>query len=388
MLGPYFNAPIVCRGWQHWCTLRVYQDIEMNNTCNFSTLFEHVSIEHVEKLDLRNYIGAVDLGVLRKMKALKKLFFNESYKYTDELAETLLPLNSLEELDLGEFGGLTDGGAKSLSKLNLRKLIANNCIQITDEGFRFLCNSQLEDLSVSDCNVTDEGLRSLDGNDRMRSLRLSYCNVTRDGLLAISKSKSLVSLDLECCNVGNDGTLEIIGKMKGLEKLSIGFSRSVTDANVIFLEGLQNLRSLDIRTCDISDEGLKTVSKLVTLEELFLAGCERVTDVGLGLLNNLRNIQALSISSCAITDNGVYMLAKTMPKLEWLSLKRCKVTNTSMNTLSELEKLRVLKITDCDVNGDGLEMLRKSKSLRKVFANKKTLRGFAMSTFDVEIDMD
>ena len=64
----------------------------------------------------------------------------------------------------------------------------------------------------------------------------------------------------------------------------------------------------------ITNAGLIYLKDLINLKNLSLRGCKRITDAGLVHLKGLTNLQTLYLSGCEnITDTGVDELQKALP---------------------------------------------------------------------------
>ncbi|HEX5399769.1 MAG TPA: hypothetical protein VFY06_12065, partial [Verrucomicrobiae bacterium] len=165
-------------------------------------------------------------------------------KTDDELLAKLKALPKLRELDIEATKFITPQGLAHLAELPaLEKLklyaVNEGAARLGDAALNVVSQIQtLRDLSVKECGVTDDGMRSLEG-------------------------------------------------MTQLTALSLG-GNQITDVGVKFLAGLTNLQQLDLSQTmwvqshmQISDEGLKYLSNLTALRDLSLGGLANVTDDGL-----------------------------------------------------------------------------------------------------------
>jgi Leucine-rich repeat (LRR) protein len=92
------------------------------------------------------------------------------------------------------------------------------------------------DLTLSKCQVGDDGLKPLVGMLRLRSLTLSDTQVTRKGLETIKKFTELQVLDMTNCPLLDDGDLKHFLDLPQLMTLILG-GTSVT------AEGMGRLRA-------------------------------------------------------------------------------------------------------------------------------------------------
>jgi hypothetical protein len=86
----------------------------------------------------------------------------------------------------------------------------------------------------------------------------------------------------------------------------------VTDAELVRLRALPQLRSLYLRGSQVTDAGLVCLPGLTRLEELSLANT-RVSDAGLTHLRALTQLRTVNLRNTQVTDAGVAELQKALP---------------------------------------------------------------------------
>ena len=137
-----------------------------------------------------------------------------------------------------------------------------------------------------------------------------------------------------------------------------GFGRrNVTDADLLHLKSLSQLRSLDLDSTEVTDAGIEHLKGLNRLESLNLDGTE-VTDAGIEHLQGLTELQELNLRATRVTDAGLVHL-KGLSRLEYLDLSWTEVTDAGMKHLEGLNRLRELLLRYNLVTDAGLEDLRK-----------------------------
>ena len=128
-----------------------------------------------------------------------------------------------------------------------------------------------------------------------------------------------------------DSYLDYVKKHAGLEALTLG---DVSDAALVFLRRLVNLRSLSLGLTKITDAGLVHLQGLSSLENLNLFSTE-ITDRGLHYLRELANLTDLGLSYTQITDRGLICLHE-LASLTNLDLSSTGVTAGSAEALSRV----------------------------------------------------
>ncbi|NQU23551.1 MAG: M48 family metalloprotease, partial [Candidatus Nealsonbacteria bacterium] len=107
--------------------------------------------------------------------------------------------------------------------------------------------------------------------------------------------------------------------LKGMTELRmLSLARThITDAGLVHLRGLTDLRELRLQNTRIGDAGLAHLSGLTKLEWLELTGTQ-VSNTGLMHLKGLTNLKSLFLGETQVTDEGIGNLQKALPN--------CKIT--------------------------------------------------------------
>jgi internalin A len=91
----------------------------------------------------------------------------------------------------------------------------------------------------------------------------------------------------------------------------------ITDAGLMQLESLTQLRSLSLWTRDVTDTGLTHLKGLTELQILKLWET-KVTDAGLVNLKGLSKLQVLDLAGSKVTNAGIKDLQKALPNC-WIN---------------------------------------------------------------------
>jgi hypothetical protein len=196
---------------------------------------------------------------------------------------------------------------------------------ITDDaGLAEADLSRARRLDLCGSKVTDAGLAHLRGLSQLKSLDLSYTQVTDEGLAHLEDLENLAELRLggEASHVGDkitDRGIHHLRKMNKLTKLSIGGTKASNDSVAVIL-GMPRMTHLEVWQTGVNDEGLADLAKLTTLEHLDVAGVwiprrKAVTDAGLVHLRGLENLKYLNLYDTPVTDDAVEALTRARPQL-------------------------------------------------------------------------
>ena len=130
----------------------------------------------------------------------------------------------------------------------------------------------------------------------------------------------------------------------------------VTNADLVMLKDLKELRILDLRLTHIGDGGVANLRDLKKLQTLNLFRSE-LTDKGLAYLRKLTSLQTLLIGGTKVTDAGLANL-RNMQELKKLSLFQTQVTDAGVPHLKRLSKLETLLISGSGITESGTRELQ------------------------------
>jgi hypothetical protein len=125
--------------------------------------------------------------------------------------------------------------------------------------------------------------------------------------------RPVVTVDVHGSDV-SDGWLARLEGLGQLRQLNLA-ATPITDAGLTHLRGLTELRGLNLAGTRITDAGLANLSGLTNLEELGLAGTG-VTDAGLAHLKGLKRLARLNIFGTKVTEAGERGLKEALPAVE------------------------------------------------------------------------
>lgn len=136
---------------------------------------------------------------------------------------------------------------------------------------------RLKNLSLVDTDLTDDGLKDLEGLSSLLVLNLARTRIGDDGLQHLRGLPNLRRIDLSDTLVTGQG-LRHLSDLAGLQDLTLSRTH-VCDAGLIELNRCRGLRQLDLTGTEITDAGLEHLQGLTSLMELWL-GDTKTTPVG------------------------------------------------------------------------------------------------------------
>ncbi|QIV96660.1 leucine rich repeat (LRR) protein [Allofrancisella inopinata] len=413
-------------------------------------------INNLPKLEFLNVLGCNNISIamlnstIRLRPRLLSLKSDMSI-YKDDFNTVDLSYSKLPLSDVIERVNLFLKLKRKINKLNLE---GNNIKQFQLKSIISLLNSSeicqsLKSLNLSGCEIDDKGLEvitkelthlktlilagytagsfleGLFANGRMPNLRtlvLADCNMEVDMVVAsriTQKFQNLESLDLSGCRISDKG-LEIIAKglihlktlilancdmasindgllaiggMSNLRTLVLADCNMEVDTMVAscITQKFQNLESLDLSGCRISDKGLEIIAKgLICLKTLILANCDMASiNDGLLAIGKMSNLESLNFSSCGegINDNVIYYIARTLPNLKLLNIAYCKITEQGVKTITnKLKGLSSLNLSGSNISEmDARSLARQLNCLKLLdLSNCQNINDKILGTFTKE----
>jgi len=312
--------------------------------------------------------------------------------------EHLKDVTSLTTLRLGNTM-VSGTGLENLKMLRKLQVLDLNNTPLTDAGLANLSSlTQLTSLDLSNTPVTDAGMVHLTTLAELRHLNLQGTKVKVGGLKELASLKKIEKLYLSDVAV-TDETLRALGESGllppwvngrgNINQLDMS-NTPVTDAALVYLKTLTNLRVLNLNGTKVTVAGLKELAPLTNLaikldlpmtdetlrvlrdngvlpqwlsgrgigNNLVLAGTQ-VTEAGLKELMVLNNLVILDLSKMQISDAGLVHL-KTLTSLRVLNLNGTKVTIAGLKELASLKNLQTLNLDGVPVSDDALRALREN----------------------------
>ena len=141
-----------------------------------------------------------------------------------------------------------------------------------------------------------------------------------------------------------------------LEELELSHNESVADAQLVYLNPLNNLKTVYLYRTQIEGPGLIHLSGLNQLEHLAL-GRSRLGDEGLEHISRIRGLISLRLDNTKVTDSAVARLAK-LQNLETLTLNNTDITDKSLTSLQNLKRLKQLGLAGTRITPEGAQRIK------------------------------
>lgn len=184
-------------------------------------------------------------------------------------------------------------------------------VRVPDDLDEWGPNEVIGQLIITGDQFTNRSLRSLDGK-QILSLSIEAVNVTNAGLIHLTKVKNLRELRLWAPGVDDDG-LQILAKIERLERLDLE-GTNVSGIGLTSVSSLPRLGHLTLgpRT---QEQELQQLEAFPSLEELDLRACSQLTDACVDSLVQLRSLRVLWIPK-QLSETGRKALRKALTECQ------------------------------------------------------------------------
>lgn len=285
---------------------------------------------------------------------------------------------------------LVDEEVSRLRRMSRLEVLAMPETKLGDRGLAALHGLPLQVLSLAGLPEIDaKALSPFAEKGTLRDLALGFDGIPEAAVAALSRIRSLESLDLTVQQWRDGSTagklaaltglkslglswapldaLEWLGDLPALRRLNLhqgtrgrslsGVERapaleelsvpdsSITDEMLEPLEGAGRLRALDLKSAQMSGEGLVHLQGLNGLTHLNLFNCVSITDEGIETLVRLPAVEELNLGSCVFPYEDE---------------QTCGLTDRAAARLSELRTLRHLGIAGNRVRPETAAGLREA----------------------------
>jgi Leucine-rich repeat (LRR) protein len=267
-------------------------------------------LSHLRWLSLRTgRIWGPGLAELVNLPRLERLCIHGTSPISDRHLQYLEGLTHLKSLTLwGVADTLTDASLVSISKLkNLEELyFIITMPKFTPAGVACLKNlKNFKKVDFAQAWAGPQGAEHGDEVARQLADMPGLESIQGISFLSAEGMKTLATMrNLKCVHValkdrfqnyhGPTGVSYLAGLSK-LEELALTGSQCLSDADLVHLESLGNLRDLLVGFTGVTDRGLASLGKLRRLEHLTINTDSAVSKRGLNELNGLTNLQMLSV---------------------------------------------------------------------------------------------
>ncbi len=247
---------------------------------------------------------------------------------------------------------------------------------------------ELEKLQLSYGGMKDADLALIAGLTRLEHLSLSTSvargphpgpSITDAGLVALEPLHNLRFLQISGENdITNAGLVHLAGLTR-LETLTLQGKGVTSLGSLRPLVGLTSLSVgvTDSRNPGVDDAGAAAIADLLSLKMVHL-GSKSFTDIGLTHLHALPKLSYLNLSSSGVTDAGVAGLV-AFPKLKYVFLGSTALTDAGLAALVKRPGLATIDVTWTKVTPEGIAAARAALPGTTILPRSNSTPGVGMT---------
>lgn len=287
------------------------------------------SLTQLRALSLMDDLWAVDddlFLILRELTPLRALEIHE----TMLTEQGLKHLDTLTQLRHLQFDYLSGEGLRHIAKIPSLRVLRLFWANISrGRDFAPLADLPiLEELVLHNLKLNGAALRHLSGISSLRKLSLDQ-QLNPAALKQLGQMTQLEELNLWITDPPKSEWLLHLTPLQ-LRSLSLK-STDLSGSGIHHLAQLQNLEGLDVRRCDLNDQDLEMLGQIEGLKDLHLQG-NRINGEALKHLIPLTSLEMLSLDETRVDDSAIPFL-KQLPNLKWLGLRKTAITKKGATAL-------------------------------------------------------
>lgn len=171
--------------------------------------------------------------------------------------------------------------------------------------------------------------------------------------------RELVCIELVRCAALTDTDLvEDVQNLHQLHYLDLGECSQLTDAGLVSLAGLRELKVLHLYKCKFTGQGLAHLRAVPNLVGLNLWECRNLVETQLVYLDQFQKLQWLSLCDTCVTHEGLFHVGRLI-SLKKLNLSWCRrLRDPALVHLQGLANLRELDLRHTQVTAGGVQTVQ------------------------------
>jgi hypothetical protein len=215
-------------------------------------------------------MGNEGLKFLTKCQSVERIFLDQTQIDARGL-EIIAHVPRLKNLRLMGLKTLDRQGVESLSAISTLESLNLDSSRLTSDMLPAIARLKgLRSLDLSRTGVSDERITVLAELPNLNNLNLSGANIDGEGIASLAKAPALDTLNLRGSQLG-PAALDGIGKLERVRYLILD-QIDLSSADFSKLEGMKGLRTLDLVSCQITDNNARSLGRLTQVSRIVLQG--------------------------------------------------------------------------------------------------------------------
>ncbi|MDO5565587.1 MAG: hypothetical protein Q4G59_02940 [Planctomycetia bacterium] len=307
------------------------------------------TLPELTTLELRRDLKLDDasLAVMEKMPKLET-FIALYNSFTNSGMNRISKVKTLKVVDVRGCTDISDTGAKYLARLpNLEEVSFR--LMITDSGVENLVAApKLRYIEFQDCEIDMGSAEFFKQMPALKELRIFRCKsfddmtlteissmpftrlelrdipLSNEGIASLKGKATLKSLELsELPGVDADGLVDLVSSLTGLEEMNFFFIPFSDSGMEVLAAKSPDLKSLTVRTVDLSDAGIDSILKLKKLEVLDIRENDKFSPAAMAKLGEMKSLKKLYVSGTCLTAKGNEQILRQLRQ----ALPKCQITD-------------------------------------------------------------
>ncbi len=243
---------------------------------------------------------------------------------------------------------------------DLYQLYLSKCLINAAQNKNETFSNTISYIQLSECNI--KSMPFVFGLPKLRGIQFDS-NRINSNVIKELKGLPIEELYLSNTNI-SDNDCRYIASMNRLSTLALT-GLKITDNGIKFLRNNKRIYYLRIENLSLSNESVKYISSMPNMYRLYLKNIA-ITSQSLKHLAKLTNLEILELSGTNIDDRGLKYLTEIsssgdMPlkNIERLNLSKTKITDKSIDYIVKFKRLKDLDIRGTLITAKGYERLQK-----------------------------
>ena len=316
-------------------------------------------LKGLRSLSLECDLTADHMEAIRELNGLTSLSL-EPVIFREGVADALVGIKQLDRLTLN-LRHVTDEQCELLAAIDAELTLSiQNSTALTNLGWESLCTPKLTRLTISSCSLSDKSMPAFANLKAVTSLFISDVHLTDASLIHLSSLNNLRYLSLRGTQITEESCRQLQEQLPTLRtinlyKSGIGLGNSIKLELPFMISAQEDTLRITL-TEKPTVESVASVNKIKDIDDLSSMRFTLV-DEDLAMMKEIKT-KGIRIASEKVTDQGLSELSGH-PTLESVSIDSPLITDQGITALLEIPNLHELSLTKSRVTDSGARALLK-----------------------------
>lgn len=280
-------------------------------------------------------------------------------------------------------GKLTQEIVDTLIKTDKLSSVYLSRSDVDDAELALLAKVPMERLYVSSDQITDQCIEPFESHDHLRFITIRAPRLGDAALNSLAKISKLEQLSLSNAQITDDGVRNMIHQFAPKDQIQSLMFSNCNNLSANAFDGIGDLSSLTnlfVSDCDsVTGDVCRHVKPLRSLQHLSLSG-SNITAENLKQLDSL-SLYSLHLTKANVTPELAEVLVGQFPKLKQLSLKDSQIIPPALDSIAKLQEVEWLMLVGTGMGDQGLQTIGRIPSLKFLYADQGAISDSAHDQF-------